>query len=41
MTPESTNSEDNMSTETELPNIDELRLEIDDDGLHHVTFDLS
>ncbi|MDX1881466.1 chorismate mutase [Mycolicibacterium sp. 141076] len=29
MTPESTNSEETMSTETELPNIDELRLEID------------
>ncbi|MGX9670612.1 chorismate mutase [Mycobacterium sp. HM-7] len=30
MTPESTNNEENMSTETELPNIDELRLEIDE-----------
>ncbi|MCX8559878.1 chorismate mutase [Mycolicibacterium mucogenicum] len=30
MTPESPNSEETMSTETELPNIDELRLEIDE-----------
>ncbi|WP_409431090.1 chorismate mutase [Mycobacterium sp. SMC-16] len=30
MTPESTNSEETMSTETELPNIDALRLEIDE-----------
>ncbi len=29
MKPEPTNSEENMSTETEAPNIDELRLEID------------